>query len=48
MSVAHCDVVLTVSRPLPMVAAAIACQAEDSEVPFGRFSTVLSAYTVNL
>jgi hypothetical protein len=30
-----------------MVAAAIACHADWSEVPFGRFSTVLRAYTVN-
>jgi hypothetical protein len=30
-----------------MVAAAIACHADSSEAPFGRFSMVLSAYTVN-
>jgi hypothetical protein len=30
-----------------MVAAAMACHADARDVPFGSFSTVLSAYTVN-
>ena len=40
------DAALTVTRPRPMVAAAIACHADSSDVPLGRFSTRLRAYTV--
>ena len=41
------DVALTGSLPRPIVAAAIACHVDSREAPFGRFSTVLRAYTVN-
>ena len=40
------DVALTVRRPRPIVAAAIACHADSRDVPSGRSSTVLRAYTV--
>jgi len=39
------DLALTEIRPRPIVAAAIACHADRREVPSGRFSTVLRAYT---
>ena len=41
------DVALAGIRPRPIVAAAIAVHADCSEVPVGRFSTELRAYTVN-
>src|SRR6201996_3079950 len=44
---ANYDVALTGSVPPRMVGAATPCHADSSDVPFGRSSTLLRAYTVN-
>ena len=41
------DVALTGNRPRPIVAAAMARHVASSGAPFGKFSTVFRAYTVN-